>query len=182
MYGPPVGQRENAHGPAAGTRQGLGGRHVGLVDGGVFFPVDLDRHKVLVEVGGNFRVVEGLPCHHVAPMAGRIANGEEHRDIPGSGLGECFLGVRPPIHGLVRMLSQIGRSTAGDSLTHGPEPTARSGALAPNLRRQRRCLSGPACPPARPAGCPCRVRRVPAGGLRPRPGSGHGGYDGSCPG
>jgi hypothetical protein len=48
--------------------------HVDRVDIGALLAVDLDVDEVVVHVGGGLRILEGLTLHHVAPVAGGIAD------------------------------------------------------------------------------------------------------------
>ena len=59
----------------------LGGRHVDRVDVRPLLAVDLDRDEVGVELRGGRRVLERLVRHHVAPVAGRVADREQHRHV-----------------------------------------------------------------------------------------------------
>ncbi len=63
-------RQEDAHGPAAGPGHGLHRGHVDLVEVGALLAIDLDRHEVAVQLLRDGGVLEGLPLHDVAPVAG----------------------------------------------------------------------------------------------------------------
>ena len=77
----PVGSQEHAHRPAALPGQRLDGAHVDLVQVRALLPVHLDRDEMGVEDLGRRLVLERLPLHHVAPVAGRVSDGQEDRTI-----------------------------------------------------------------------------------------------------
>ena len=74
-----VGRQPHRHRPAASAGQRLHRRHVDGVDVGPLLAVDLDRHVVLVEERRDLGILERLLLHHVAPVAGRVADAEQHR-------------------------------------------------------------------------------------------------------
>ena len=79
---------EHGHRPAALAGHGLGRGHVHRVDVGALLAVHLDRDRVLVEQGRGGRVLERLVGHHVAPVAGGVADREQDRDVAPGGLLE----------------------------------------------------------------------------------------------
>ncbi len=74
-----VGREEDGHRPPAVLGHRLDGGHVEAVEVGPLLAIDLDVHEVLVHQGGDLRVLEALALHHVAPVAGGVADGEEDR-------------------------------------------------------------------------------------------------------
>src|SRR5262249_20076886 len=68
----------------------------------------------LVDDRGDGFVFERLVGHHVAPVAGRVADGDEDRHVTPGGLGERRLGPRPPVDRVVLVLEQIGRGGIGE--------------------------------------------------------------------
>ena len=98
---------EHRHRPAALAGHGLGGGHVDRVHVGPFLPVHLDRDHVLVEHRGRLGVLERLVRHHVAPVAGGVADREHDGDVAPGGLGEGLVAPRPPVHRVVRVLEQV---------------------------------------------------------------------------
>ena len=81
VEGPAVRGQEDAHRPAARTGDGLDRLHVDGVDVGSLLAVDLDAHEGGVEPVGDGRVLERLVGHDVAPVAGRVADGQEDRPV-----------------------------------------------------------------------------------------------------
>ena len=66
---------EHGQRPAAvGLREQLVGGLIDLVEVGAFFAIDLDVDEQAVHERGDGRIGEGLVGHHMAPMAGRIAD------------------------------------------------------------------------------------------------------------
>ena len=114
---------EHRHRPAALAGHRLGGGHVDGVHVGALLAVDLDRHQVLVQQLGGWRILEGLVRHHVAPVAGGIADREQHRYIPRPGLRERLLGPGPPIDRIARVLEQIRAGRVAEPV-HGNLPVA----------------------------------------------------------
>ena len=77
-----------------------------MVHIGPLFPIDLDIDEELVHDLGDVRVLEALMRHHVAPMAGGIADGDQDRLAQALGLGQR---LRPHSHqwtGLSRCCSR----------------------------------------------------------------------------
>ncbi len=103
-----LGGEEHGHRPAAAAvLEGLDGLHVQLVDVGALLAVDLDAHEVLVHGRGDAFVLEGLPLHHVAPVARAVAHRQE------DGLALCvgaLQGLRTPgvpVDRVVGVLQQV---------------------------------------------------------------------------
>src|SRR5207245_10907628 len=69
--------------------------------------VDLDGHEESVERFGDLDVLERLLLHDVAPVAGRVADGEEDRHVARPGLRERLVAPWPPVHRVVRVLLQV---------------------------------------------------------------------------
>jgi hypothetical protein len=51
--------------------------------------------------------------HHVAPVAGAVADRDEQRHVPALGLGKRLLSPLPPVHRVVRVLEEVWRRRAG---------------------------------------------------------------------
>ncbi len=102
-------REEHRQRPAALLAEVMQRRHIDLVDVGPLLAVDLDVDEQLVHHRRDARVFEQLVRHHMAPVAGRIADREQDR------LVLCFCvveRVRPPlapVHRIVLVLEQIGR-------------------------------------------------------------------------
>ncbi len=97
-------REERAQRPAAGARHQLHRVHVDLVDVGALLAVDLDRHEVLVEELRDLRVLERLALHHVAPVAGGVADREEDRPVLAARALERLRAPRIPVDRVVEML------------------------------------------------------------------------------
>ena len=111
--GPPVervalGREPDVERPATPPGQLLHRRHVHPVDVGSNLAVDLDRDEVLVQEPRGRHVVEGLLLHHVAPMAGRVADADEHRAAEPLRGFERLVAPRIPVDRIVGVLLQVG--------------------------------------------------------------------------
>ena len=104
----PVRREEDRHRPAARTGHRLDGVHVDPVDVGALLPVHLHGDEPRVEQGRGLGVFERLALHHVAPVAGRVADRQEHGAVLGSGLREGLVAPRVPVDRVVGVLQQVG--------------------------------------------------------------------------
>ena len=77
----PVGQQEDRHRPAALARLRDDRAHVEAVDVGALLAIDLDRDEVVVHELRRGLVLERLALHDVAPVAGRVADREQHGPV-----------------------------------------------------------------------------------------------------
>ena len=99
-----IGRQQHGHRPAPAAGEHL---HRGQVDGidvGPLLAVHLDGDEPLIECASDLLVLEGLALHHVAPMAGRIADAEEHRLAFTPRALERLVAPRVPGDGIVRVL------------------------------------------------------------------------------
>ncbi len=123
VEGHAVGVEEDGHRPAALAAHRLHRLHVDRVDVGALLAVDLDVDEVLVHVGGGLRVLEGLALHHVAPVAGRVADREQDRAVllarPLQRLGAP--GV--PVDRVVAVLQQVRAGLLGEPVGHRAQGT-----------------------------------------------------------
>src|SRR5262249_43745856 len=94
----------------------LDGVHVDAVDVRAFLPVDLDRDEALVQQPRRRFVLEGFALHHVTPVAGRVAHGEEHRPVVRTGPIERLLAPRVPVDRVVGVLEQVRARRTGESI------------------------------------------------------------------
>ena len=116
---PPVRGEEAGHRPTtlSGRR---GSRHVDRVEIRALLAVDLDADEPVVHGGGHLLVLERFVRHHVTPVARRISDGQQDRNVARRGFGQRFCRPLPPVHGIVGVLTQIrarrldsvGRATA----------------------------------------------------------------------
>ena len=104
-----VGREPDAHRPAAAAGRRLHEGHVDAVDVGPLFAVDFDVDEMLVHHRGDGRDLEFFALHHVAPMAGGIADREKDRLVLLARFRERFLAPRIPVDGVVRVLEKVGR-------------------------------------------------------------------------
>ena len=76
-----LGGQEHVERPAAAAGHRLAGLHVDRVEVRALLAVELHAHEALVHQRGGPRVLEGLALHHVAPVAGRVADREHDRHL-----------------------------------------------------------------------------------------------------
>jgi hypothetical protein len=108
VEGPAVGGAEDVQRPAAGAGQPHHGLHVDLVDVGTLLPVDLDADQALVHEGGGLRVLERFPLHDVAPVAGRVADRDQHRPVLATRALPGLVPPRVPVDRVLAVLAQVG--------------------------------------------------------------------------
>ncbi len=106
--GPSVRREEHRQGPAPVAGHRLDHRLVDLVEVRPLLAVHLHADEVLVHPTGDGLVLEGLPLHHVAPVAGGVADGEQDGPVEAAGLGQGLLAPGPPPHRVVGVLEQVG--------------------------------------------------------------------------
>ena len=102
-------RHENGEGPAARTGERLAGRHIHGVDIRAFLPVHLDRNEFPVEQLRRFRILKGFVRHHMAPVAGGIADAQKHRLVLGGGFPEGVFPPGVPIYRIACVLEQVRR-------------------------------------------------------------------------
>jgi hypothetical protein len=91
---------------------------VDLIDVGALLAVDLHVDEVAVHLRRDHRVLEALVGHDVAPVAGGVADGEQHRHVPPPGLGEGVLTPLPPVDGVGLMLQEVRAGGMGETVRH----------------------------------------------------------------
>ena len=104
---PPVRREEHRQRPTAAPRDELHRIHVNLIEVGTLFAIDFDRNEVLVNQPRDRVVLERLALHHVAPMAGRVADRQHDRLVLRLRAPQRVRSPRIPIDGIVRMLAQV---------------------------------------------------------------------------
>jgi hypothetical protein len=96
--------------------------HVEAVDVGSLLAVDLDAHEALVHEACGLVVLERLVLHDVAPVAGRIPDGQEDRLVLLARALERLLTPRVPVDGVVGVLKEV-RTGFGGEAVHAPKAT-----------------------------------------------------------
>ena len=112
------GGQEAGHRPAAVTGHGLHGLHVDGVDVRSLLAVDLDVDVVLVHVRRGGLVLEGLVRHDMAPVAGGVADGQQHRHVTALGLGERLRPPLLPVDRVVLVLPEVRAGARGEAVRH----------------------------------------------------------------
>ena len=103
-----VGEAEHGHGPAAAPEHGLHRSHVDGADIGAFLPVDLDVDEQSVHQLTGLGILEGLVGHDMTPVAGRVADRDEHRHIASGRFLERLGAPAPPVDRVVAVLGEVG--------------------------------------------------------------------------
>ena len=116
--GTSVGEAEAVERPAAMAVNHLYGVHHELVDFRAFLAVDLDADEVLIHQLRDIGLLERFPGHDMAPVAGGVADRDEHGFTLGLGLGKSLSAPRPPVHGVSRVLFQVEGLLLGQSVRH----------------------------------------------------------------
>ena len=114
--GPPVGQAKGVQRPAAVLVDHLDGLHVNVVHVRALLAVHLDADKVLVHEPGDVRVLEALALHHVAPVAGAVANRHDDGHVPPLRLGKGFRAPGLPVDGVFGVLAQVEAVLVGEAV------------------------------------------------------------------
>ena len=117
----------DAHWPSAPPGQCLHRLHVDRVDVGAFLAVDLHVHEARVHQIRSGIVLERLVCHHVTPMARRIADRQEHGHVPRAGERERLVAPRHPLDGIVGVLAEVRARLAR-------QPILRHASTVPGVR------------------------------------------------
>ena len=136
VEGPPVGGDEHSERPAEPTHESTGRGEVAGIDFGMLLPIHFDAHEVQVQVVGQFRVAETLPGHDVAPVAGRVADRDEHGHVAQPRLHEGLRAPAVPGDGVVGMRAQVGTDCVCEvvghaSIVHSGPARCRSGPEPP---------------------------------------------------
>ena len=102
------GRQEHGQGPAAiAPAQEVVGHLIDLVEVGPLLAVHLDVHEVLVHERRGGLVLEGLVGHDVAPVAGRIPDGEQNRFVLRASALQRLRSPRVPGDRVVGVLEKI---------------------------------------------------------------------------
>ena len=89
-----------------------------FVDVGALLLVDLDADEVFIEVGRYLLVFEHLVLHHVAPVAGAVADGDEDRLVLLLRFVKGFVAPGVPVDRVVLVLLQVGGVFVLESVCH----------------------------------------------------------------
>ena len=119
----PLGGQERVERPAAVSRHGLAGLHADRVDVGPLLAIDLDAHEALVHQRGDVGVLEGLVGHHVAPVAGRVADRDEQGPVFEPRPRQGLVTPRIPIDRVVLVLQEVRRGLARQAVGHEGQAT-----------------------------------------------------------
>jgi hypothetical protein len=99
--------QEHRHRPAALAGHRLHRVHVDAVQVGALLAVDLDADEVLVHHRGRLGVLERLVRHHVAPVAGGVADRQQDRLVLLAGPLQRLRPPRVPVDGVPGVLQQV---------------------------------------------------------------------------
>ena len=102
-------RQEHGERPAALLAKQMQRVHVDLVDVGPFLAVDFDVDEQFVHHARGRFVLEQFMRHHVAPVAGGIADRQQDRPVRALGLIKGRRPPLPPVHRIVLVLQQIRR-------------------------------------------------------------------------
>ena len=127
---PAVGQEEDGHRPTARHAHDLQCRHVVMVDIGMLLAVELDRQEGGIDPVGDFGIGKGLAGHHMAPVTGGIARGQQNRPRQPPGEREGLRVPGLPGDRLVRMSEEIGRAGGGQAVAQDGLIGGHRGSLA----------------------------------------------------
>ena len=112
---------------------------VDLVEVGPLLAVDLDVDEERVHDRGDVGVLERLVGHHVAPVAGGVADREEDRLVLGAGAGNRLLAPGVPVDRVVGVLAEVGARFLREAVRHPPIILAPRGSRARRLRSRSWC-------------------------------------------
>ena len=105
--------------PLGDRREHLARRHPNSIKIRSRLAVHLHAHIVAPHHRRDARVLETLVLHHMAPVAGAVADAHQQRHIALARLGDGRLAPRPPRHRIARMLAQVGAGLATKAVHTG---------------------------------------------------------------
>ena len=115
--GAAVGQAESGERPAAAPLvEANHGIHVDLVYVGAFLAVHLDADEMLVHERRRGLVLEGFALHHVTPMAGAVADGDQQWTVEFLGAPKRLGSPGIPVHRVLAVLEQICARLVGQAV------------------------------------------------------------------
>ena len=130
---PAVRIEEHRHGPAALFAHRVKRRHVDVVDVRPLLAIDLHVDEELVHPVGDVGVLERFVRHHVAPVAGGVADRKQDRAVAALRLRQGFGAPRAPMDGIVGVLQQVGRGRVAEQVAagvHSRSPQPQGGVAA----------------------------------------------------
>ena len=122
-----LGGHEDGQRPAPVAGHGLHGVHVDPVDVGPLLAVDLHVDEQTVHQVRGVVVLEGLVGHDVAPVAGRVPDGDQHRPVLLTGPGEGLVPPRVPVDRVVGVLAQVRAGLGSEAVGHAAHRTDGAG-------------------------------------------------------
>ena len=99
--------QEDRHRPTARASHGLDRLHVDAVQVRPLFTIDFDVDESRIHELRGARVLERLALHHVAPVAGGVADRQQDRPVLGPCAGQRLFAPRIPVDRIVRVLEQV---------------------------------------------------------------------------
>ena len=142
----------------------------GLVDAvevGTFLAVHLHVHERLVHQRGGAFVLERLVRHHVAPVARGVADGQQDGLVLGARSLERLGAPGIPVHGVVRVLQEVGTRLAGETIRASIGIRTMHGAARRSDRMQALYRNGRLIDDARPGHGARMARICPSCGSSP---------------
>ncbi len=118
-----VGVQERGQRPAAVAGDALHGLHVDRVEVGALLAVHLDGDEVGVHERRGVVVLERLALHHVAPVAGRVADREQDRLVLASRSLERLGPPRVPVDRVLGVLEEVGAGLVREAVGHRIQAT-----------------------------------------------------------
>ena len=116
--GLPIRRQPHRHRPSPATGHRLDRFHVDRVDVGPLLAVDLDVDEETVHLRRRLLVLERLVGHHVAPVAGRIADAEKDRLVSVPRFGERVVAPFLPVQRVVLVLEEVRRGGICEAVGH----------------------------------------------------------------
>ena len=126
-----AGRQEHGERPATLLAKRMKRAHVDGIDIRPLFAVDFDVHIEVVHEAGCRLVLEAFMGHDMAPVAGRIAYGEQDRLARPLRLCQRLGPPRPPVDGIVLVLDQVWARFGGEAVVgHAVLLRALAGAVS----------------------------------------------------
>ena len=153
-------RQEHGERPAALLAEQRQGVLVDLVDVRPLLPVDLDVDEIAVHCRSDAAVLEALVGHDVAPVAGRIADGQQDRLARPRRRRKGRVGPGLPVHRIVLVLQQVGAGLGAEGVGGGGVGRCHGDGGQRKRARSAPGLYGVAQPPAAMSGAASDFRWV----------------------